>query len=122
MQSWLRLFLQLPEAGHGAAAALNTLLKITAELENLPANPACRFAATKAYEAIVNQRVNVLREKRFNGWQTFREFMLRWYDPAMRMVKSTEERLRAMTNRATRVGNLLGTRVDVERSAQNKSL
>ena len=40
----------------------------------------------------------------------------------MRMVKSTEERLRAMTNRATRVGNLLGTGVDVERSAQNKIL
>ena len=48
--------------------------------------------------------------------------MMRRYDPAMRTVKSTEERLNAMTNRATRAGNLLRTRVDVERSAQNQSL
>ncbi|MFZ8874168.1 MAG: DUF3422 family protein, partial [Paracoccaceae bacterium] len=72
--------------------------------------------------AIVNQRVEVLREERFQGRQTFREFMMRRYDPAMRTVTSTEERLNAMTNRATRAGNLLRTRVDVERSAQNQSL
>ena len=40
----------------------------------------------------------------------------------MRTVKSIEEQLNAMTNRATRAGNLLRTRVDVERSAQNQSL
>ena len=116
------LISQMPQAGHGAGEALNALLKVTAELERLSANSAYRFAATKAYEAIVNQRVEVLREERFQGRQTFREFMMRRYDPAMRTVKSTEERLNAMTNRATRAGNLLRTRVDVERSAQNQSL
>ena len=116
------LISQMPQAGHGAGEALNALLKVTAELESLSANSAYRFAATKAYEAIVNQRVEVLREERFQGRQTFREFMMRRYDPAMRTVKSTEERLNAMTNRATRAGNLLRTRVDVERSAQNQSL
>ena len=108
------LISQLPEAGHGADAALNALLKITAELESLSANSAYRFAATKAYEAIVNQRIEVLREGRFQGWQTFLEFMMRRYDPAMRTARFTEERLSAMTNRATRAGNLLRTRVDVE--------
>ena len=116
------LISQMPQAGHGAGEALNALLKVTAELESLSANSAYRFAATKAYEAIVNQRVEVLREERFQGRQTFREFMMRRYDPAMRTVTSTEERLNAMTNRATRAGNLLRTRVDVERSAQNQSL
>lgn len=116
------LISQLPEAGHGADAALNALLKVTAELESLSASSAYRFAATKAYEAIVNQRIEVLREERFQGRQTFREFMMRRYDPAMRTAKSTEERLSAMTNRATRAGNLLRTRVDVERSAQNQSV
>ncbi len=116
------LISQMPQAGHGAGEALNALLKVTAELESLSANSAYRFAATKAYAAIVNQRVEVLREERFQGRQTFREFMMRRYDPAMRTVTSTEERLNAMTNRATRAGNLLRTRVDVERSAQNQSL
>ena len=108
------LISQLPEAGHGADSALNALLKVKAELESLSANSGYRFAATKAYEAIVNQRVEVLREERFQGRQTFLEFMMRRYDPAMRTAKSTEERLSAMTNRATRAGNLLRTRVDVE--------
>jgi uncharacterized membrane-anchored protein len=36
----------------------------------------------------------VLREERFRGRQTFAEFMMRRFDPAMRTVKSTEARLR----------------------------
>ena len=40
----------------------------------------------------------------------------------MRTVKSTQERLQAMSDRALRAGDLLRTRVDVERSAQNQEL
>ena len=81
-----------------------------------------RFGATAAYEAIVHDRIQVLREHRFDGRQTFNEFMMRRYDPAMRTVKSTERRLAAMADRAIRAGELLRTRVDVERSAQNQKL
>ena len=48
--------------------------------------------------------------------------MMRRFDPAMRTVKSTEARLYAMSERALRAGDLLRTRVDVERSAQNQEL
>ena len=47
---------------------------------------------------------------------------MRRYDPAMRTVKSTEVRLRSMAERAQRAAELLRTRVDVERSAQNQEL
>jgi uncharacterized membrane-anchored protein len=40
----------------------------------------------------------------------------------MRTVKAGERRLQQMAERATRAGNLLRTRVDVERSAQNQEL
>jgi uncharacterized membrane-anchored protein len=40
----------------------------------------------------------------------------------MRTVKSAELRLEAMSSRSIRAGNLLRTRVDVERSAQNQAL
>jgi uncharacterized membrane-anchored protein len=63
-----------------------------------------------------------LREERFAGRQTFGEFMMRRFDPAMRTVKSTQDRLQAMSDRALRAGDLLRTRVDVERSAQNQEL
>lgn len=102
--------------------ALHELLTISAELESLAVQFSFRFGATAAYEAIVNQRIEVLREQRIQGRQTFAEFMMRRYDPAMRTVKSAESRLVAMAERAERAAELLRTRVDVERSAQNQRL
>lgn len=104
------------------AETLHQLLEVSAQLEGLIARSSFRFGATTAYELIVNQRIEVLREERFEGRQTFAEFMLRRYDPAMRTVKSSEVRLKAMSDRAIRAGDLLRTRVDVERSAQNQAL
>ncbi|NYS23937.1 DUF3422 domain-containing protein [Rhodobacteraceae bacterium 2376] len=105
-----------------AEDTLQALLEISSELENMLAESSFRFGATGAYEAIVHQRIDVLREERFEGRQTWREFMMRRYDPAMRTVKSAETRLAVMAERAMRAGTLLGTRVDVERSAQNQKL
>jgi len=104
------------------AVVLHALLDVSAEIETTIAKSSFRFGATGAYETIVNQRINVLREERFDGRQTFGEFMMRRFDPAMRTVKSTQDRLQAMSDRALRAGDLLRTRVDVERSAQNQEL
>ncbi|WP_224815723.1 DUF3422 family protein [Hasllibacter sp. MH4015] len=101
---------------------LDALLAAASELEQLQTESAFRFGATGAYEALVNQRVEVLREERFQGRQTFAEFMMRRFDPAMRTIKATEARLSSMTDRAIRAGDLLRTRVDVDRSAQNQQL
>lgn len=103
-------------------AALHDLLGISAELESLAVQYSFRFGATAAYEAIVTQRIEALREQRIGGRQSFGEFMARRYDPAMRTVRSTETRLTAMAERAERAADLLRTRVDVERSAQNQRL
>jgi len=104
------------------AETLQVLLPLSSEIENVVAQNYFRFGATGAYETIVNQRIDILRETRFEGCQTFAEFMLRRFEPAMRTVKSTEERLHVMSERATRAAELLRTRVDVERSAQNQEL
>ncbi|XDA96822.1 DUF3422 domain-containing protein [Sulfitobacter sp. LCG007] len=101
---------------------LDDLLAISAELEGLAARSSFRFGATDAYEAIVTQRIAALREARFMGRQHLAEFMMRRYEPAMRTVKSAERRLEAMSRRSVRASNLLRTRVDVMRSAQNQSL
>jgi uncharacterized membrane-anchored protein len=101
---------------------LKALLTISAELEGLLAQANFRFSATRAYEAIVMDRIAVMREAQFNERQTFDEFMMRRFDPAMRTVQATEQRLISMAERAARAGNLLRTRVDVERSAQNQEL
>ncbi len=112
----------MAERSGGAEETLQELLGIASELESLLAKSNFRFSATQAYEALVDQRIEVLRETGFEGRQTFREFMARRFDPAMRTVQATERRLVSMTQRAARAGDLLRTQVDVDRSAQNQVL
>lgn len=117
-----RLMGQMTDNSAQPDVLLQDLLATSIELETLSARCSFRFGATGAYEAIVNQRIEVLREERFEGGQNFADFMMRRYDPAIRTVKSTERRLQALSDRAIRAGELLRTRVDVERSAQNQAL
>ena len=101
---------------------LKSLLKVSADLEQMIARTTFRFGATGAYRRLVDQRIEVLREERFAGRQTMAEFMMRRFDPAMRTVASTEALLGGMSDRAVRAAELLRTRVDVERSAQNQQV
>jgi len=117
-----RLVQGIGAEGTSAESELGELLQIAAELESLHARTSFRFGATSAYEAIVIDRIRVLREERWGGRQTLNEFMMRRFDPAMRTVKSVDRQLRDMAERAERAGDLLRTRVDVERSGQNQKL
>lgn len=117
-----RLMVEMTDGYTPAEKTLGHLLEVSAELEAMVAQSSFRFGATEAYARIVDQRIEVLREERFEGRQTFAEFMMRRFSPAMRTVASTKERLRSMSDRALRSGNLLRTQVDVERSAQNQVL
>ncbi|PKP84985.1 MAG: DUF3422 domain-containing protein [Alphaproteobacteria bacterium HGW-Alphaproteobacteria-2] len=112
----------LTERQAQAEGALDALLGLSAELEHMLAQHGYRFAATEAYSALVGERIEALREARFEGRQSFREFMTRRFDPAMRTCRATRARLEGLTLRAARAGELLRTRVDVERSAQNQAL
>ncbi|MBE1284888.1 MAG: DUF3422 family protein [Rhodobacteraceae bacterium] len=116
------LMIEISDGTARADETLQPLLRVATELETIGAQAAFRFGATGAYEAIVNQRIDMLEEARFRGMQLFSEFMLRRYDPAMRTVKSMEMRLGKLADRAMRAGELLRTQVDVERSAQNQAL
>ena len=117
-----RLTRAMQEPESRSDETLDALLRISSELENMMVETSFRFGATGAYEALVHQRIEILREARFLDRQSLHEFMTRRYDPAMRTVKSAEARLSKMAERAMRAGQLLGTRVDVERSGQNQKL
>ncbi len=106
------------QGGH-EAETLDQLLKMAAEIAHLASSTAFRFGAAEAYEAIVNQRIAVLREERVGGRQLFAEFMMRRYDPAMRTCRSAKARLDELSARAERASDLLRTRVDVANQAQN---
>lgn len=105
-----------------AEEVLHDLLPIATELEAQAAQHSFRFGATRAYQAIVSDRIEVLRETRFMQMQMLTEFMRRRYLPAMRTTQSAEARLAEMQARASRSGELLRTRVEVERRAQNQKI
>ncbi|WP_245902492.1 DUF3422 family protein [Pararhodobacter marinus] len=105
-----------------AEEVLGALIEVSAELERLEMASSFRFGATRAYEAIVHDRIAVLREERYEGRQTLAEFMRRRWDPAMRTVRAAESRLALLSERAMRAGRLLSTQVEVARSAQNAEL
>ncbi len=101
---------------------LTQLTKLSAELERLTAETAFRFSAARAYDAIVEERLTAIREQRFAQRQTFREFMVRRFRPAMRTIQSSESRLEVLSSRAARKANLLSTRVSVFLAEQNQEL
>lgn len=101
---------------------LDALLSVSAKIEYLQSQSSYRFSGAKAYNAILNQRVSVLREERLQGRQTFSEFMMRRFDPAMRTCVSAQKRLRDISARAARATDLLATRVTVRTNEQNRAV
>ena len=118
-QELTQIVQQMAENADSETGTLDRLLKMAAEIEFLSSSTAFRFGAAGAYEAIVNRRIDVLREERLTGRQMFSEFMRRRYDPAMRTCRSAQERLSDLSARAERAANLLRTRVDVATAEQN---
>ncbi len=101
---------------------LTRITRLSAALESLAAETAFRFAASNAYAALVEQRIQVLQEERAADRQTLSEFMARRFNPAMRTVRATERRLVELTDRASRTVRLLGARVNVAVETQNQQL
>lgn len=82
---------------------LDKLLSVSAKIEYLQSESAYRFSGAEAYNAILTQRIAVLREERLQGRQTFSEFMMRRFDPAMRTCQSAQARLRDVSARALQI-------------------
>lgn len=116
------LMKELAGDAHRPDDTLHELLGVAAELEAAATEVSFRFGATRAYAAITAERLAALRETGFGDAQTLAEFMDRRHAPAMRTVTSGEARLNAMIDRTERAAELLRTRVDVARSAQNRDL
>ncbi|CAE7822042.1 unnamed protein product [Symbiodinium necroappetens] len=101
---------------------LGELTDVSAGIERISAETNYRFSAARAYYALVQRRIQELREERIEGFQTIQEFMDRRLSPAMRTCESTQDRLDTLSRRVARAGQLLRTRVDVTLEAQNRDL
>ena len=70
----------------------------------------------------MRRRSSDLREQRITGLETITEFLERRFTPAMAFCESVDRRLAAAAERIDRASNLLRTRVEIEREAQNQLL
>ncbi len=101
---------------------LDDLVGLAARVERATAEHGYRFSATRAYDAVVRERIAELRERPVYGTQTVGEFMQRRMGPAMATVAATAQRLAALSDRITRASALLRTRVDIATETQNQQL
>lgn len=109
---------QLSEAIRSAGTTsepqlLDQLTRLAAQVESQYAANHSRFSASTAYFALVQQRVGDIAETRLAGYQTIRDFMDRRLTPARNTCVSAHQRLEALSQRVSRISNLLQARVDI---------
>jgi uncharacterized membrane-anchored protein len=101
---------------------LDQLVSLATRVERATAEHDFRFSATRAYDALVTQRLIELREKPIHGTQTIGEFMRKRLSPAIATVAATAQRLDSLAERISRTSGLLRTRVDIATEEQNREL
>jgi uncharacterized membrane-anchored protein len=109
-------------AAHDEPDLLRQLTQLAANVEGLYARTHARFSASAAYFELVQRRINELREKRVFNLQTLSEFMERRLLPAMQTCAWAARRQQALSERISRVSNLLRTRVEIEQQKSSKDL
>lgn len=113
---------EMANEDRGDETLLGELTQLAAQVESAIASSQYRFGASRAYYALVNARINELRERRITGLQTIEEFMARRLSPAMATCASVESRLQELSERVARASSLLSTRVSIAREKQNQAL
>ena len=101
---------------------LDELTALAAEVEAGAAASVFRFGASRAYEEIVEQRLQTIGERKVGGLPTWSSFLARRMRPALRTCVTIDARQASLSLKLARAANLLRTRVDVELEQQNQDL
>lgn len=104
------------------AALLDQLTKLAATTESMASSIQYRITAAQAYSALVQRRINELRELRVEGMQTFREFCERRMGPAMNTCETVLQLQKNLSQRIGRASELLRTRVNISLEHQNQQV
>jgi uncharacterized membrane-anchored protein len=104
------------------AVLLDRLTRLAGEVEGQYASTHSRFSATRAYFELVDRRIRDIAESRMPGMQTIAEFMERRLSPARSTCDWAARRQNALSERVSRMSNLLRTRVDFEQQQSSQAL
>jgi len=101
---------------------LDRLTKLAGEVESQYAATHSRFSASAAYFELVDRRIADIAESRLAGLQTIGEFMNRRLSPARSTCEWATRRQDALSQRVSRISNLLRTRVEIEQQQSSQAL
>ena len=101
---------------------LDRLTRLAGQVESQHAASHSRFSASSAYFELVDKRIDDIAESRMAGLQTIREFMDRRLSPARSTCQWATRRQDALSQRVSRISNLLRTRVEIEQQQSSQAL
>lgn len=101
---------------------LDRLTKLAGQVESQYAATHSRFSASAAYFELVDKRIADIAESRLAGLQTVGEFLDRRLTPARSTCQWATRRQDALSQRVSRMSNLLRTRVEIEQQQSSQAL
>ncbi|MDD0811865.1 DUF3422 domain-containing protein [Curvibacter sp. RS43] len=101
---------------------LDRLTRLAGQVESQYALTHSRFSASAAYFELVDKRIADISETRLAGLQTIGEFMERRLTPARSTCEWAARRQDALSQRVSRISNLLRTRVEIEQQQSSQDL
>ncbi|NDP37830.1 MAG: DUF3422 domain-containing protein [Rhodoferax sp.] len=101
---------------------LDRLTKLAGQVESQHAATHSRFSASVAYFELVDKRIAEINESALPGMQTIGEFMDRRLTPARSTCEWATRRQDALSQRVSRISNLLRTRVEIEQQQSSQAL
>jgi uncharacterized membrane-anchored protein len=101
---------------------LDRLTRLAGSVESQHAATHSRFSASAAYFELVDKRIAEIAESRLAGMQTIGEFMDRRLTPARSTCAWSAKRQDALSQRVSRISNLLRTRVEIEQQQSSQAL
>jgi uncharacterized membrane-anchored protein len=107
---------------HEEPQLLDRLTKLAGQVESQYAGTHSRFSASAAYFELVDRRIADISESRIAGLQTIGEFMERRLSPARSTCAWATRRQDALSQRVSRISNLLRTRVEIEQQQSSQAL
>lgn len=110
------------ETGHSDEALLAELAQLAAVMENKISATYARFNATRNYAALVDIRLEQLRESKIEGVPSITEFLQRRLTPALSTCQAVDQWLHQLSQRIGNMNQLLLTRIDVRRKQQNQDI
>jgi len=107
---------------HSDEAMLAELTQLAAVMENKISATYARFNATRSYAALVDIRLEQLRESKIEGVPSLTEFLQRRLTPALSTCQTVDQWLHQLSQRISNMNQLLLTRIDVRRKQQNQDI